>query len=294
MIPAAFNLNMHLTRIIFIGILAACSWAGASAQETTERHAEVKSALQRMGEAVRDSERDSIGDGLKDALHAMLESDGAMQADLSDIPISRVDAPDGKFRLITFNVPYTNGTHRYEGLLLVDQGKRRVVYDLKDRTASTPNPWAKKLGPDNWYGALYYTVIPPQKKKGGYYTLLGWKGHSNVETRKVIDVLSFKGGVPVFGAPLFKEGKIRPMRKIYAYGFHNSMSVKHDPANKAIVLDHLAPSKPEFDGQPAFMGPDLSFDAYVWHKGAWHYLRDVDVRNMNITGPSKPPPAPPR
>lgn len=273
--------------------LALAGIAGAQATADSTALARVRNTLARMGESLRDGERDSLAEDLKASLRGVLEQDDAMTADLSDIPLSRVDAPDGRFRLVTFNVPYTNGTHRYEGFLLVQHKERRVLYELKDATAKLPNPWAKKLTPENWYGALYYAVIPPEKKNGDHYTLLGWKGHSNVETRKVIDVLSFKGGVPSFGAFLFKEGKVRHMRKSYAFSFHNTMSLKYDAANKAIVLDHLSPSKPEFEGQAAFMGPDLSFDAYVWYKGAWHFLRDVDVRNLDLTQPSKrPPPAP--
>ena len=108
--------------------------------------------------------------------------------------------------------------------------------------------------------------------------------------QKVIEVLSFNGPVPTFGGMVFDEGKLKQARKIYGYGFQSSMSLKWDAVNKAIVFDHLAPMKPEFAGQAALMGPDLSFDAFVWYKGKWSYLRDVDARNMDLNKPSKRPP----
>jgi hypothetical protein len=67
------------------------------------------------------------------------------------------------------------------------------------------------------------------------------------------------------------------------------MSLKWDAENKGIVLDHLGPLRPEFEGKPELMGPDLSFDAYVWYRGRWSYLRDVDARNMNIAPPPRRP-----
>jgi hypothetical protein len=252
-------------------------------------HTVITTHLKALTEATQDAQRDSLGALVKADLRAILDRDDAMSADLSDIPMSRVDAPDGKFRLLTFNLPYANGTHRYEGMLVVRDKNRQVLYELRDMTENIATPLSKKLGPDNWYGALYYTVIPPQDKTN-YYTLLGWKGHSNVETRKVIDVLSFNGPVPTFGAPVFAEGKVKHFRKVFGYGFQNSMSLKWDAVNKGIVLDHLAPIKPEFEGKAALMGPDLSFDAYVPYKGKWSLLRDVDVRNMQLTKPSKRPP----
>ncbi|MBK9759060.1 MAG: hypothetical protein IPO90_03560 [Flavobacteriales bacterium] len=252
-------------------------------------HAVITGQIKYLSEATRDPQCDSLGDAIKANLRILLEQDDAMTADFSDIPISRVDAPDGKFRLFTFNVPYANGTQRFEGILLVQEKSRRVVYELQDKTDKIITPLSKKLTPENWYGAVYYAVVPPQSKKSTYYTLLGWKGYSNVESRKVIEILSFNGPIPSFGAQVFSEGKLKHFRKVFGFGFQSSMSLKWDDANKGIVFDHLAPAKPEFEGKAAFMGPDLSFDAYVPYKGKWSYLRDVDARNMQLTKPSKRP-----
>ncbi len=245
--------------------------------------------LHDLTSALRDPQRDTISADLKRSMRKMLKADDAFTADLSDLPMSRVDAPDGKFRLLTWNVPYTNGTQRFEGMLLVQEKNRRVVYELQDKTDKIITPLSKKLTPENWYGAVYYAVVPPQNKKSTYYTLLGWKGYSNVESRKVIEILSFNGPIPSFGAQVFSEGKLKHFRKVFGFGFQSTMSLKWDDANKGIVFDHLAPAKPEFEGKAAFMGPDLSFDAFVPYKGKWSYLRDVDARNMQLTKPSKRP-----
>lgn len=261
----------------------------AFAQEGDSAVAHCARAVKALNDAGSDARKDSLSDVLKKQLRALLDADNAFELDLTPLPLSRVDAPDGKFRLITWNIPHADGSHGFEGLLLVKDPKRRVLYELRDMTGKITTPLSKKLTPENWYGALYYAVIPPQTKKGDYYTLLGWKGHSAVETRKVIEVLSFKGSVPTFGAMIFDEGKTRDVRKVFAYNFQNSMSLKWDAENKGIVFDHLTTEDPTFAGQAALTGPDLSFDAFVWYKGRWTFLRDVDARNMNITRPSKRP-----
>ncbi len=260
------------------------------AQGVHPDHTAIIANIKALTDATRDTQRDSISEDIRAGLRSVLETDDALTADLSDIPMSRVEAPDGKFRLLTWNVAHEDGSNRFEGFLLVRDKNRHVLYELRDMTEKIAMPLSKKLNAENWYGALYYTVIPPLEKRGKYYTLLGWKGFSKVETRKVIEVLSFNGPVPVFGAPVFDEGKLKSSRKVFGYSFQSSMSLKWDEANKAIVLDHLSPMKPEFAGQAAFMGPDLSFDAYVWYKGHWSYLHDVDARNMQLTRPSKRPP----
>ncbi len=253
-------------------------------------HANAVKLLGGLKEAQRDGERDSISTELKASLRRMLEADDAFTADLGDLPMSRVDAADGKFRLLTWNVPYANGSHLFEGFLLVQDKRRRVLYELRDMTDKIENATLKMLAPDYWYGALYYSVVPVKQGGKTWYTLLGWKGFSNVETRKVIEVLSFKGSVPQFGAPIFGSGKLKHTREIFAHSFQASMSLKWEPASTRIVLDHLAPMKPEFAGQAAFMGPDLSYDAYVWEKDHWLLERDIDVRQEDQSKPWNKPP----
>lgn len=253
-------------------------------------HAAAIRSLKELQNARRDGARDSISANVKKHLRSLLDADDGLTADLRDLPISRVDAPDGKFRMLTWNVPYDNGSHRFEGVLLVQDKKRRVLYELRDMTEKIENAPFKMLGPDYWYGALYYTVVPVKRGGKTWYTLLGWKGFSNVETRKVIEVLSFKGAVPQFGAPLFGEGRVKRTREVFGFSFQTSMSLRWEQSFTRIVLDHLSPMKPEFAGQAAFMGPDLSYDAYVWEKDHWLYQRDIDVRQEDQSKPWNKPP----
>ncbi|MFN8351332.1 MAG: hypothetical protein U0U25_07695 [Flavobacteriales bacterium] len=259
-------------------------------QAQGELIAAANAALARIAEANADEARDSASQVLSGTLRTLLEREDAMGLDLAGLRMSRVDAPDGRFRLLTWNVPHQDGSHRYHGLLLVQERKRRVVHELQDRTRSIEQPERRNLTTDQWYGALYYQVIPTRKGGRTWYTLLGWKGHSAVETRKVIEVLSFRGSTPQFGAPLFGEGRVRDLRRVYGFSFQNSMSLKWDEAGQRIVLDHLSPTKPEFAGQPAFMGPDLSYDAFVWEKDHWRFERDVDVRQLDLDKPWNRPP----
>jgi hypothetical protein len=47
----------------------------------------------------------------------------------------------------------------------------------------------------------------------------------------------------------------------------------------------------DLDGQTAFYGPDLSYDAYVWDRDHWSFQRDIDARDE---GPKKPWNSPPK
>ncbi len=82
-----------------------------------------------------DAERDSLDLRIKAGLKRLFETPDLFTADLKDIPLSRVDAPDGTFRLFTWNLPNAVGGHRFEGLLMVQLGKKRSLHELHDRTA---------------------------------------------------------------------------------------------------------------------------------------------------------------
>ncbi|MBK8227508.1 MAG: hypothetical protein IPK70_10085 [Flavobacteriales bacterium] len=276
-----------------ISFLLAVMLASASAQPGAK--AEAIAQAKALAEANADLEREAASVKLKNALRALLDAPGAMELDLADLPLSRVDAPDGGFRLITWNLPQADGTHRYEGFLLARKGKLTTLHELRDMTSGIANPELAELSPDRWYGALYYEVIPVKKGGRTWYTLLGWKGHSATETRKVIEVLSFRGNRPRFGAPLFGKGKLSEQRKAFSYAFNASMMLRYDREQGRIVLDHLAPIRADLQGRGALMGPDMSFDAFAWQKGQWRYQRDIDLRDPNPDKrPFNNPPKEPR
>lgn len=243
-----------------------------------------------LGSATNDAQRDSASAAVKQELGAILGSDSAFTASFTGVPISHIDAPDGTFRLFTWNVPYSNGSFLYEGFLLVKKHGGSALYGLRDMTDHIAKPASAQLGPENWYGAVYYEMIPVKDGRRTYYTLLGWKGYSMVETRKVIEVLNLSGPVPKFGAPLFTGKKRRLLREVFAFTAQGSMLLRWEPSRKAVLMDHLSATRPELEDQPAFMAPDLSYDSYTWEKGQWRYQRDVDMRGNDRGKPYKAPP----
>lgn len=276
---------MRSQKLLLILFLLACQLlqaqtAPADAAQVVK--ARISANLQRLPSAT-DLLQDSINVAIKTDLRTLLDKDDALNAACDDLKMTRVDAPDGAFRFFTWNLPRSDGHHDFEGFLLVRTEKGQSLYELRDQTAKIPSPEVPELGPDRWYGALYYEVIPMKKGGRTVYTLLGWKGHSKAETRKVIEVLSFKGGKPRFGAPLFGKGKLKAMRKVYGYAFNVSMSMRYDPSLEAIIMDHLSPSRPDLKDNWAFYGPDMTHDGWFWHKGEWWFGPEVDLR-----APEKP------
>jgi hypothetical protein len=79
------------------------------------------------------------------------------------------------------------------------------------------------------------------------------------------------------GAPVFNVEKGSPKRFIMEYADDVSASIKYRAGEKRFVFDHLAPRGPGLEGNPAFYGPDLTFDAFVYEKGKWVFESNVYI-----------------
>jgi hypothetical protein len=192
-----------------------------------------------------------------------------------------VNSPDKAIRIVNWNVPLNDETHHYEGFVLLAPDKKtgKMRWErlrVSDRNITKPE--SKYLSADQWVGALYYEIVPVRQGKHTLYTLIGWQGYNKMITRKVIDVLDVSGRNIRFGAPIFKMDKSSPKRLIFEYNREVQMSIRYKEKERMIIYDHLSPIQPGLEGNPAFYGPDLSFDALVWEKDKWVHKSNVDAR----------------
>jgi len=192
--------------------------------------------------------------------------------------ISIVNSPDNRLRLLTWHITNNDGTYRFYGAVQMNAEKLQL-YPLEDYSDYISNPEDTVTDNRKWLGAQYYKIIQPDAEMP-YYTLLGWKGNSNLSTKKVIDVLSFKDAKPVFGMSFFDgNGKTRK-RVVFEYSRQASMMVKYIPERKMIVFDHLSPSEPKNIGKYDSYGPDMSYSGYQYRQGRWTFTDNLDMRNM--------------
>lgn len=190
-----------------------------------------------------------------------------------------IEAPDGRFRFITWNLPLDKGGSFYYAFLQTD-GKlcKTTIYFLQDEELNEPVDDNHSLKWTDWHGALYYEIIPFKKSRKHYYALLGWELYSPRQNRKVIDVLYFPGRQPRFGAPVFHYHNKTRRRITFAYGTSVQMSLRYHPDRHQIIFDHLAPMQKEMEGIYEYYGPDMTFDALELKRGRWLFLSDVDIR----------------
>lgn len=207
--------------------------------------------------------------------------------------IARLMPPDKTFRIINWNVPYSDGTQEYFGFIqkkniqIKKKGifKKEItqtiaLYPLIDKSAETKNPENSISDNKKWFGMLYYKIITKKTKNKTYYTLLAWDGNDKFSAKKIIDVLTFDdNGTPHFGADIFNLPKKNPKRVIFEYGASCTMSLKYNYKKDSIVFDHLAPSEPQLEGQYQYYCTDMSYDGFGFKHGKWNYGTDLNVTN---------------
>lgn len=192
--------------------------------------------------------------------------------------ISIINSPDNRLRLLTWHITNNDGTYRFYGAVQMNTPNLQL-YPLEDYSDYMSSPEDTLTDNHKWLGAQYYKIIQPDAEMP-YYTLLGWKGNSNSSTKKVIDVLSFKDGKPVFGMAFFDgSGKTRK-RVVFEYSRQASMMLRYIPEKKLIVFDHLSPSEPKNTGKFDTYGPDMSYSGYQYKQGRWLFTDNLDMRNM--------------
>lgn len=195
-------------------------------------------------------------------------------------------SPDNTFRLLNWNLEY--GEHeeqKYYCFILNKDPKNGgyVIIELKDRSANASNPESAQYTEKNWYGCLYYKIIPLDKAGTQLYTLLGWDGNDKLSGKKIIETMSFQGLKKVkFGFPIFKiEDDVSKRRIIFQYSNQSTMSLKYSLIDKkhVLIFDHLSPQAPHLHEFKEWYVPDGSFDSFVWTNGKWLYEKDVDAKS---------------
>lgn len=263
---------------MFVGFL---SFTQSEMQQKEER---LNDCLLKLRSAKTDDEMDRLNTVFKKELEAFLKADGAFNYPFTLLKtVAVLDSDDGLVRMLNWNIEYTDFSYSYGGFVMKkEEGKDKVtVTELVDKTDPyTPKPDGI-VDAKNWYGALYYKMIPFGHHGKTEYMLIGWDGGTTGSNFKLMDVLTFSGSTPKFGSPVFKSNRTTLKRVVYEYSNISSMTMRYDEKKARIVFDHLSPESPALEGVYSYYIPDMSYDAYQYDFDAeiWVLKEDVIMTN---------------
>lgn len=207
--------------------------------------------------------------------------------------VSSLIPSDSTFRIHSWTMPLNNGTYRYFGVIeLFKSGEYKQIILLQK--TSQPLNDAMTYRAENWYGALYTSLIVTDWNKSKTYTLLGWDGKDARSNRKVVDILNINAdGKISFGQPVFKTPEGIKQRYIMDYAQNATVTLKYDyqtimmPKGKKrikkikdwmLVMDELAPLDPRMEGMKDYYVPTgTSYNAFSWLNGYWTFVENIRI-----------------
>ncbi len=189
-------------------------------------------------------------------------------------------AADSTFRVFTWQLYVDKDTYRYYGAIQMNQ-RALKLFPLIDRYDGMKNELEQAtLKHDEWYGSVYYNIKSVQLGNQNYHLLFGFDGYSFFKKRKVVDVLSFEDGQPLFGKAVFintdSNGVVlsTKSRLLFEYTAATSISCNYDETLELLIFDHLREIDNEF-GKGKVNIPDGTYEGYELKDGKWYYKEKI-------------------
>ena len=258
-----------------------------SAQNLAELELKLKDRLTQLRNAKSNAEINKLNSQFTKEMGEFLKKEGAYEFEFTQLPtVADLKSEDGLVRIVHWNLEYTDFSYSYAGFILHrdPENESTAMFSLIDVTDPYTLIPEQVIDSKNWYGALYYRIIPVEIDNDFQYILFGWDGATTNSNFKLIDVLSFKGNAAKFGSPLFINKNKTLKRVVFEFADKSTMSLKMDEKRNRIVFDHLSPESPALTGLYSYYIPDFSYDAYVWEDDRFVLNEDVIATNdMNST-----------
>lgn len=196
------------------------------------------------------------------------------------LTISKLVPEDSSFKIFTWQLVVNDNVTRQHGAIQMKTAdgalKLFPLIDKSDVTRDQEDTIGNNFG---WIGAVYYKIIEKHAFGKNYYTLLGYDENNINSNKKIIEILTFKDGQPVFGGSYFSFQdnsviKKYPARYIMEYKKNASPRLTYDPDQDMIIYEHLISESGEPQKKYTYI-PDGDYEGLVWRDGKWVHIQKV-------------------
>ncbi|MDR1542877.1 MAG: hypothetical protein LBS50_00410 [Prevotellaceae bacterium] len=237
----------------------------------------INSFFEKIIKEKNDSAKQNLNDSIKLCIERILSEENSFLIDFQAVEyVGRIVSPDNFFNLITWNIPMSNKM-LFSGFIQRNDGK---IFELKQSPKNEKPSEYQPVNLENWYGALYYKIVPFKQEKRTVYALAAWCRYQNDTQIKLLDVLDFQQDTPIFGLPVFENGNALKFRAVFEYDFQSAMYLDYNARKKRFEFDHLSPMRLTDNNEVSTFGVDMSVDAYRLKGGKWLLMEDLKVKNV--------------
>ena len=198
----------------------------------------------------------------------------------SILNISKLTAPDSSFKIFTWQLVISDNLVRQHGAIQMRTADGSLkLFPLIDKSDNTDNMEDTVADHMGWMGAVYYNIILKKEDNKRFYTLLGYDENNLRSNKKIIEVLTFKNGEPVFGGPFFsfQGGGFHATYKnrvVMEYKKHAGPRLTYDRDDDMIIIEHLV-SETHEQYKKYTLVPDGDYEGLVWRLGRWVHIDKV-------------------
>ena len=299
----------HKVTVLLLVLAITLSAATAQNRERMTLHQQrLAELLMRTASAPTDNERYLASEQAVGELSAALEEDESERWKWQLPKVASVlTSPDGQLRIFTWAVVRDNGEFECFGAVqYYNEREEEFQYSLlNDKSEEIMNREESLLSPSNWLGAVYQDLIQTSQGDKTYYTLLGWNGVDNLTERKIIEPVVLRGGVPQFGAPLFRrernlrrvvleyrndamvnlsyeeqfvEEVERDRVKVKGTNRYRTVEKRKQHKEKMIIFDEVEPQIQGMEGLFQYYVPSGLELAYAFVDGKWELRNGAQGR----------------
>lgn len=196
------------------------------------------------------------------------------------VTISKLAPKDSSFKIFTWQLVVNDDVVRQHGAIQMRTADGSLkLFPLIDRTDAIQNVEDTITNNLSWIGAVYYKIIEEKSFGNNYYTLLGFDENNLNSNKKVIEVLTFKDGEPVFGGSFFsfQDNSINKKsfaRYVMEYKKNAGPRLTYDTELGMIIYEHLISETGEPNKKYTYI-PDGDYEGLKWKDGKWVHIQKV-------------------
>lgn len=237
-------------------------------------------SIQKIANSIQENDtleiRLKLDSVLTNMLWTTLSTPNAFQFSFDSLQfISKVISPDAKIKLFTWQIALSNEHYLQKGILQYKGEDGNIqLFQLKDINDEVENTHNIEGTNYNWVGAVYFDILQNEFEGNPYYTLLGFDAFDHKLTKKIIEVLHFENGQPIFGGDFFEyppddtypEAPVK--RFILTYKKGSNALVRYENQAKAIIISELASIENNLKEKSTLVptGDEVYF---IWKNGKW-------------------------
>lgn len=209
----------------------------------------------------------------REAFKSVLEEENSFSYPFDSLElISKLYAPDSSFRIFTWQVHHSPNEVDYFGFIQTFD----TLIILEDKSPYNQDLKYEVLGPDTWFGQIYYDVQTFTSKGQKHTLFFGARMQDQDQRIKTAEAIEWQGSTVRFGKELFyKQSRHGDSRLLLAYYAQSNAQLRYDPELGLIVFDHLIPIVNPYEKNKRIMVPDGTLEAYALEDGKWHYKEKV-------------------